>query len=83
MHMFICMYIMPYCPGPAEYISIYGERCMYVCIYIYIHIYLYIYIYICTHTSTYTTCMYIGIYTCTRKAKVKERNVLFFKRTYH
>ena len=61
MHMFICMYIMPYCPGPAEYISIYGERCMYVCIYIYtyifIYIYIYIYIYVHTHLHTQHVCI--------------------------
>ena len=73
--MFICMHIMSYCPGPAEYICIYGERCMYVC--------MYVYIYICTHTYIYITCMYISIYTCIRKAKVKDRKVLFFTHTYH
>ena len=46
MHIFFCMYIMSYCPGPAEYICIYGERCMYVCMYVCIYIYMYTHIYI-------------------------------------
>ena len=59
-------------PRPSG-IYMYIWREMYVCMYIYI----------CTHTYIYITCMYISIYTCIRKAKVKERKVLFFKHTYH